>query len=253
MARLEGKVAIITGASAGIGESTALLFAREGATVVLAARREEKMKEMAAKIVAEGGKALAVKTDVGKLEDCKNLVAKTIEAFGKIDILVNNAGIADMHKSCVATDDDFWNHVVLMNQTSLFWMCREVLPHMVDAKYGSIVNVSSIGGVYGSAGIAYSATKSAVLGMTKNIAIQYAGTGIRCNATAPGPTPTELNTPEKLATFDQEMREITGRHMDTSLPESDVIDQAYAILYYACDESRAVTGRCTVVDHGWTL
>nr|WP_319391433.1 SDR family NAD(P)-dependent oxidoreductase [uncultured Cohaesibacter sp.] len=253
MSRLEGKIAIITGASAGIGEATACLFAKEGATVVLAARREKKLNEIKTTIEANGGKALVVKTDVTKLEDCKNLVAKVVEAFGRIDILVNNAGIADMHKSAVATSDTFWDQVVLMNQTSLFWMCREVLPHMEKAEYGSIVNVSSIGGVFGSAGIAYSATKSAVLGMTKNIAIQYAGRGIRCNATAPGPTPTELNTPDKLATFDQEMREITGRHMDVTLPESEVIDQANGILFYASDEARAVTGQCMIIDHGWTL
>ena len=117
---------------------------------------------------------------------------------------------------------------------------------------GSIVNVSSIGGVFGSAGISYSAAKSALLGMTKNIAIQFAGKGIRCNAVCPGPTPTPLNTPEKLATFD-EFAEQCAKHMNMGLPHTPAIQQAQAILFFASDESDGTIGQVLVVDNGITL
>ena len=124
---------------------------------------------------------------------------------------------------------------------------------MEPAGYGSIVNISSIGGVFGNSGIAYSASKSAVIGMTKNIAIQFAGQGIRCNAVCPGPTPTALNTPEQMATFDQEFAQKCADHMDMSVPEADVDDQANAIMFFASDLSKSVTGQVLVVDNGCTL
>lgn len=114
------------------------------------------------------------------------------------------------------------------------------------------INISSIGGVFGNSGIAYSAAKSAVLGMTKNIAIQFAGLGIRCNAVCPGPTPTALNTPDKLSTFDS-FANVCAKHMDMSRPEASALDQAQAILFFASDDSAAVTGQALIVDNGTTL
>lgn len=252
MARLEGKVAIITGASSGIGAGTAELFAKEGAAVVLTARREDRIGALAAKIEADGGRALAIAGDVRKLEDIQNVVRRTVETFGKIDVLVNNAGILDKHMPTIRTTDELWNDVIACDLTQVFYYCREVLPHMVAAGAGSIVNVASIGGIYMSAGVAYSAAKAGVNGLTRNIALQYAGTGIRCNSVNPGPTPTEANTDEKLATFDEEFKEICAQHQFWA-GESQVIDQAYAILYFASDESRCVTGQWLVVDRGMNL
>lgn len=253
MKRLENKVAIITGSSSGIGKATALRFAREGAGVVLAARRLNLLEEVAAECRTYGVRALAVQADLTTHENCRRVVDETIREFGRIDILVNNAGIADKHRPITECSDEFWEEVIAIDQKSIFYLTKEVLPYMLEAKAGSIVNVSSIGGVFGSAGISYSAAKSAVLGMTKNIAIQGAPHNIRCNAVCPGPTPTPLNAPEQMKTFTKWFADQCGMHMNLTLPEATVDDQASAILYFASDESAAVTGQVLVVDHGTTL
>ena len=244
---------LITGAGSGIGESTSKLFAKEGATVVLVARRENTLQRVQREIEQEGGRATYVAADVGTLDGCQKAVAYTIAQYGRLDVLVNNAGITDQHRSTLNTTNEIWDRVLAVNLSGVFYMCRESLKHMERQGYGSIVNVSSIGGVFGSAGAAYSSTKAAVISLTKNIAMQYAGRGIRCNVTCPGPTPTAFNTPEQLATFDQEMRQITGRHLDATLPPTEPIDQAYAILFFACDESKGITGQALVIDNGMTL
>jgi len=251
--RLTGKVAVITGASSGIGYETALLFAQEGAKVVLAARRKERLEALAKRIQSAGGEAVAVAADVTKYEDCIRIAKEAVDAYGKIDILVNDAGIADKHMPIDQCSPQWWDEVVLTDQTSVYYMSKAVLEYMVNSESGSIVNVSSIGGVFGSAGISYSAAKSALLGMTKNIAIQYAGKDIRCNAVCPGPTPTELNTPEKVKTFCTEFADQCAQHMNLSLPEATARDQANAILFFASDEAKAVTGQVLVVDCGCTL
>ena len=188
MKRLENKVAIVTGANSGIGKATAIRFAQEGATVVLCARRYELLEEAAAECRAYGVEALAVKADLTIHADCTHVVEETIKNFGRVDILVNNAGIADKHRPITECTDEWWDEVIAIDKTSLFYLTKDVLPHMGEG--GSIVNVSSIGGVFGSAGISYSTAKAGVLGFTKNVAIQFAGKGIRCNAVCPGPTPT---------------------------------------------------------------
>lgn len=132
-------------------------------------------------------------------------------------------------------------------------MMKDTIPHMMASGKGSIINVSSMGGVFGNGGISYSAAKSAALAMTKNVAIQLAPNGIRCNAVCPGPTPTPLNTPEKVAEFSTWFAKRCAQHMDMSLPESSVEDQANAILFFAEDASAAVTGQYLIVDHGTTL
>jgi NAD(P)-dependent dehydrogenase (short-subunit alcohol dehydrogenase family) len=253
MERLKGKVAVITGASTGIGECTAELFVKEGAAVVLVARRKEKLKAVAERINKAGGHALAVPGDVKSVADVKNVFEQTIKAFGKVDILVNNAGISDLHTPTIKVTDELWKDVIDTDLTGVFYFCREALKYMTKAKSGVIVNVSSICGIYGNAGVPYSAAKAGVNGLTRNIAIQYSGTNIRCNAVCPGPTPTELNTPEQLAKFDQEFMEICDRHSDNSVGKSEVIDQANAILFLASDEARYITGQLLVVDRGMCL
>ena len=253
MKRLEGKVALITGANSGIGRATAELFAREGADLVLAARRLDKLKEVEAYAVAQGVRAVSVPADVSRPEDCLRLAEAAVEAFGRVDVLVNNAGIDDKNKSITNCDQELWDRVIATDQNSVYYMMKAVLPHMEKAGRGSIINVSSIGATRSNAGISYTAAKTAVLGMTRNVAIQFAGTGIRCNAVCPGPTETPIFSPENHAAFDREFARMCARHFDGSLPRTQPEDQANAILFFAGDESRAVNGQALVVDYGGTI
>ena len=253
MDRLSGKIAIVTGANSGIGKRTAELFAEEGASLVLVARRMEKLMEVQQYCETLGRKAIAVSADVSRYEDCQRVCETAVAAFGRIDILVNNAGIADKHRPITRCDADWWEHIIQVNQSSVFYMMHEALKYMEPAGSGSIVNISSIGGTAYNSGIAYTAAKTAIIGMSKNVAIQFAGKGIRVNVVAPGPTPTSFNTPEQLATFDREFAEICGRHFDDAVPEATADDQAHAILFFASDDSSACNGQVLVVDNGRTI
>lgn len=253
MGRLTGKTAIITGANSGIGRATALLFAAEGAEVVLAARRLQPLEEVAEEIRAAGGSAAVVSGDVSKYEDCQAIVQAAIDAYGKVDILVNNAGMVDKHRPASRCDPDWWHEIIAVNQDSVYYMCKEALVHMEAAGSGSIINIASIGAIRYNSGFAYTASKSAVVGMSRNLALQYAGRGIRVNTVCPGPTMTALNTPDKVATFDQEFSDICNRLLVMEHGFPTVEDQARAILYFASDDAIHVTGQCLTVDNGIAL
>lgn len=252
MKRLEGKVAVITGASSGIGRETAAVFAEEGAKIVAVGRDADRLESLKAEL-APLTEVVTVVAEAKNVDDTKNVFTEALAAFGTVDVLVNNAGIADKHRPTLKVTDEFWNEIIAVDLTSVFHYCREALEIMTKKGKGSIVNIASIGGVYANAGVAYSAAKAGEIAVTRNIAIQYAGTEIRCNAVAPGPTPTELNTPEMLATFDPEFMEICGRHTDLSVGVSEPRDQANAILFLASDDAKCITGQTLVVDRGMCL
>ena len=253
MKRLENKTAIVTGGNSGIGKATAILFAKEGADLVLCARRKEALDEVAEECRKYGVQVVTVKADVSSHEDCSAVVKAAVDTFGKVDILVNNAGIVDKHRPITECTDEWWNEIIAIDQSSLFYMMKDTIPHMMASGKGSIINVSSIGGVFGNGGISYSAAKSAALAMTKNVAIQFAGKGIRCNAVCPGPTITPLLSSDEIATFDQEFMKTCNEHICRSVPKAEAVDQANAILYFASDLSKAVTGQALVVDYGCNL
>lgn len=252
MGRLENKIAIVTGGNSGIGLATAALFCKEGAKVIISGRRESENQKAVDEIKNQGGEISAVQADLSKMEDCKRLVDAVIEKYGRIDVLVNNAGIADKHMPVTKCTEEWYDTVCKIDQYSVYYMCKYALAHMEKAGTGSIINISSIGS-QGVAGISYSAAKAAVNSMTKNIAIQFAQTAIRCNAVAPGPTPTALNAPGAMAGFDMDFAGATARHLDLSVPEAQAEDQAEAILFFASDASKAITGQILYVDHGTSL
>lgn len=252
MRRLEEKIAIITGGNSGIGKATAKLFCKEGAKVVIASRRAENNQKTVEEITALGGDILAVQADVSNQEDCLKIINKSIEKYGKVDILVNNAGMADKHMPITHCTEEHYKRICLVDQFSIFYMTKYVLPYMEKNKSGSIINISSIGS-HGIAGISYSAAKGAVDSMTKNVALQYSPTNIRCNAVAPGPTPTEIWSSENREGTHEEFAAACAKHIDTTLPTATVEDQAEAILFFASDASRAITGQILYVDHGTTL
>ena len=252
MNRLENKVAIVTGGNSGIGKKTAEVFCKEGAKVIIAARRADENRKTVEEITAMGGEISAVEADLSTSEGCHRAVDYTIEKYGRIDILVNNAGIADRHMPIDLCTEEWYDEVCKIDQYSVYWMSKYALEHMVKEGKGSIVNVSSIGS-QGVAGISYSAAKAAVNAMTKNIAIQFSATDIRCNAVGPGPTPTPLNAPEAAKYFNQDFAALCGKHIDITLPEAQTEDQAKAILFLASDEAKAITGQILYVDHGTTM
>ncbi|MDD6024841.1 MAG: SDR family NAD(P)-dependent oxidoreductase [Oscillospiraceae bacterium] len=253
MNRLVGKVAIITGANSGIGKRTAELFAEEGADLVLVARRMDKLKEVEHYCRSIGCDVLSVSADVSVQADCQRVCQTAADTFGRIDILVNNAGIADKHRPITRCDADWWEHIIQVDQSSVFYMMQQAIKYMAPARSGSIVNISSIGGTSYNSGIAYTAAKTAVIGMSKNVALQFAGQGIRVNVIAPGPTPTPLNTPDQVATFDLEFAGQCARHFDDTVPEATADDQAKAILFFASDDSSGCNGQVVVVDNGRTI
>ena len=244
--RLEGKVAIVTGAASGIGKETALLFSREGAKVVVADIFENGGEETVAEI-KKTGEGFFVKLDVCNREQTKQMVKGTIERYGKIDVLINNAGIAQDALLLKMTEEQ-WTRVIDINLKGAFNCAQAVVEVMINQGHGVIVNVSSVVGLYGNIGQAnYAAAKAGLIGLTKALAKELGRKGIRVNAVAPGftMTPMMANVPDKIL---QMMREKTplGKLAEPR-------DIAYAYLYLASDEARFVNGAVLNVDGGLTI
>ncbi len=247
---LKGKAAIITGGSMGIGAAAAELLAQHGASVVITARGKDRLHEVAEKIVKDGGTALAVPGDVTSPEDCKNVFAQAIKTYGQVDIVVNNAGMSNMYFINNTTDEE-WDKVIALNQTSLFYYCREAVLHMKPRMKGSIINVSSVNALRPIAGFAYSVSKYAVVGITRSIAYQFAGTNLRCNCLCPGvvntPMTADFNAGKNL---DEELMAILPKRLDMTIPFTDPIDQANVILFLASDLSSGMNGAIISADKG---
>lgn len=251
---LEGKTAIITGASKGIGFAIADLFAEEGAKVVLTARGKDGLDKAVAEIKAKGHDALGVVADSADREAPARVFKEAIEAFGQVDIMVNNAGVGEMFAVEKTTDDHF-DEIMQINLAGPFRFCREAVNHMMPRNEGRIINVSSVNGTTPICGVAYTTTKGGMNTMTLNIAMRLSGTNIRCNAIAPGVTDTDAA--RAWAAGEQEgggeMLEFSDKYTNTTVPSTEPIDQAYAALYLASDMGRAVTGQVIQVDNGQFL
>ena len=242
--RLTNKTAVITGAGQGIGWTTALLFAKEGANIVVADINGENAAATVNAISAAGGKAVAVTVNVAKLSECEALVRTAVERFGSIEILVNNAGITRDATLAKMTEEQF-DQVIAVNLKGVFNMTKAVSPVMAEKGYGRIVNTSSVVGLYGNFGQTnYVATKSGVIGMTKVWARELGRKGITVNAVAPGFIATDMiaTVPEKV---------ITGIKERTPLQRlGEPIDIANAYLFLASDEAAFVSGTVLSVDGG---
>ncbi|MBX4152035.1 SDR family NAD(P)-dependent oxidoreductase [Paenibacillus lautus] len=247
MGRLDNKVAIITGAAGGMGKADALLFVQEGAKVAITDLQEDKIKDVVAEIEALGGEAIGFKHNVASEEDWVRVVGETVQKFGKIDILVNNAGVSNATPFMDLTVEG-WEKTMSINVTSIFLGQKYVIPHMIEAGGGSIVNISSIAGLTGGSGAGpYTASKGAVRMLTKATAVDFAKHNIRCNSVHPG----YIETPMTVDLFKDEQM-MQWFQSQTPLPRlGKAEDIARGVLFLASDESSYITGVELPIDGGY--
>lgn len=249
--RLKGKAALVTGAGSGIGCQTSLLFASEGASVVAVDINSEAGEKTCAEIAAQGGRARYVYADVSKAGDCRNMIAAAEAAYGRLDILFNNAGISHAaDDDAVNTTEAVWDVTMDINVKGVFLGCKYGIPALRRAGGGSIINTASFVAVLGAATpqLAYTASKGAVLAMSRELAVVHAQENIRVNALCPGPLRTELLM-KYLDTDAKKNRRLVHIPMGR-FGEAEEI--AKAALFLASDESSFVTGSAFLVDGGIT-
>ncbi|MDK2919934.1 MAG: hypothetical protein PWQ37_2667 [Candidatus Petromonas sp.] len=244
---LSGKVAIVTGATKGLGYGMALGLAQAGADIVVVSRTPADCEKVASEIIAMGRDALALPTDVSKQESIQNLVDRTVEKFEKIDILVNNAGTAVTQKAEDLTEED-WDRVININLKGVFMLAQAVGREMIKQKRGKIINIASIFGFVGDkAVLPYLASKGGVLQLTRGLALEWAKHNIQVNAVAPGYVMTPMN--EKELSEQKIYKYITSKIPMRRLGEISEI--AGAVVYLASEAANYVTGSTIVVDGGW--
>lgn len=248
---LAGKVAVITGASYGMGQTMAELFAEEGASVVLTARGREKLDAVVEGIRAKGGRAVGVVADVCSTEDTQKVFATALKEFGDVDILINNAGIGEQ-KLIDETDDAWMRYVMDTNLGGPMRYIREALKIFLPKNDGCIINISSVNGTRPFCGASYTSTKGGLNTLTLNVAMRLEGTNIRCNAVAPGATITPAHLANKAGEQPggAKMLEHSGHYVYFPGPECEAIDQAYACLYLASKMGKAVRGQVLQVCNG---
>ncbi len=251
MSDFTGKVVLITGGNSGIGRATALRFAAAGAQVVIAARNEEASRAVVTEIELAGGEAFAVACDVTKAADCDAAVDACLERFGGLDVLFNNAGI--MHPDdgdAQSTDDAIWDLTMDINAKGVFYGCKYGIPALLRSGGGSVINTASFVAVVGAATpqIAYTASKGAVLAMTRELAVVHARQGVRVNALCPGPLRTKLLM-DFLDTEEKRQRRLVHVPMGRF---GEAAEMARAALWLASDDSSYVTGADFMVDGGLT-
>lgn len=251
MALMKNKVALVTGAAAGIGRASALALAREGAALCVADLNRAAGQETAQKIVSEGGEAIFVRGDVTRASDVQQMVAAAIDGFGRLDAAVNNAGIIGaLNKRIHQTDDEMFDRVIAINLKGL-WLCMKAeLPPMLAQGRGAIVNIASVAGLIGAPkGAAYTASKHGVIGLTKSAALEYAKVGIRVNAVCPAYTDTAMAQQAidaNPAMQDMMTRAIPMRRL------GQPTEVAEAVVWLCSDAASFITGHQLVVDGGLT-
>jgi NAD(P)-dependent dehydrogenase (short-subunit alcohol dehydrogenase family) len=249
--RLKDKVAIVTGASSGIGRETVLLFAQEGAKVVAADVNDDAGKAVVAEIKEQSGDAVYVHADISKAADCEKMVRVAEDTYGKLDVLFNNAGI--MHNddgNAMQTAEDVWDLTMNINLKGVFFCCKYGIPALQRAGGGSVINTASFVALLGAATpqLAYTTSKGGVLAMTRELAIIHARENIRVNALCPGPLHTELLM-KFLNTEEKKQRRLVHIPMGRF---GEAKEMAKAALFLASDDSSYVTGSEFVVDGGIT-
>jgi|SRR5690625_2873253 len=248
MKQLENKVTLVTGAASGIGKETALLFAKEGAKVVVSDIAEDNGKKVVKEIEDNGGEAIFVKADTSSPEDHETLVQKTVEAFGQLDIAVNNAGIGGPEEPVGKYPVDGWDNVIGINLSGVFYGMNKQIPAMLDSGGGSIINMASILGAVAAPNVAgYVAAKHGVVGLTKSAALEYAEQNIRINSIGPGYIYTKMVNEETMGK--EGIEALEKLHPMGRLGEAKEI--AEMVLWLASDKSSFATGSYFPVNGGY--
>lgn len=251
--RLADKVVLITGAGSGTGRAMATLFAAEGATVVAAEWHADTLAGVVAEVGAAGGVIRGVHGDVSLEADCIAMIDAAVHAYGRLDVLVNNAGVMDTNQGVGELSNAMWERVIGINLNGPMHLSRLAVPHMVAQGGGSIVNVASVAGVGGgAAGAAYTTSKHALVGLTKNTAFRYALDKVRCNAIIAGAIATNIMQSVDQAAMDPQA---SARYQTWygAIPATlDPVDIAELALYLASDASRMINGALIAADGGWT-
>lgn len=257
--RLKGKIAIVVGAgqqpgdNIGNGRAISILFAREGANVMLVDKNLDAAKDTKSVIEKEGGESFVFEADIVKEDDCRKIADKCVEIYGRIDILVNNVGIGEEDKSLVRLSEEIWDKIFDVNLKGMFFTCKYVLPVMEKQEKGSIINISSAAAVSAVRYVAYKISKSGVNSLTHQIAMKYAKKGIRANAIMPG----LMNTPMAIEGIvrntgrsKEEIIKSRNKRVPLKGGMGDAWDTAYAALFLASDEAKFITSVILPVDGG---
>lgn len=248
--KLQAKVAVITGAGSGMGREMAKLFAAEGASVVAADLVPAGVEQVVEEIRAAGGTATPVVADVSQKQDVEAMIDTAVSTYGRLDVLVNNAGIMDRVLPVADCTDEVWERVLAVNLNGPFYACRKAIPIMIAQGGGAIINTASVAGIRGgAAGAAYTSSKHAVVGLTKNIAAHYVHEGIRCNAILPGGVATAIGLGgEAHQAGAARLMKVAETSPRTAKPQ----EIASVALFLASDDSSFVNGMALVADGGWT-
>lgn len=251
--KLQGKVAIVTGASSGMGRDIAYHYAQEGAAVLAVARRTERLNQLVEETKDFSGKVVAFSADLSDKNSIEAMIDEAVKQFGKLDILVNNAGIMDDMAAVGDASEEMYDKVMNLNVKSMFLAMSKAVKYFESVGSGVILNIASIGGLKGGiAGAVYTASKHAVVGLTKNTGYMYAKKNIRCNAICPGAVSTEIATSEFMKTINMDWAKVAGMSQALNPRMGDPKEIAKVAVFLVSDDASFVNGQCLAVDGGWT-